>query len=464
VKNIDCLMNEADTSVSGPEHSAAPAAAIRATVGVKARAAAIVMAVAGLALAGCSKEPASKDPVVQVEAVAARKVDLQRTVSAEAVLNPIQQAEITPKINAPVQRVLVQRGAHVKKDQLLVVLENRDLAAAQLENKGAYEQAEASYANSVSGALPEEWKKAELDLQASKQALDAQQKLYESRQSLYREGALPRKDLDQAEVAYVQARNQYELAQKHVEALQSGGKQQALKAATGQLASAKGKFLGSEAQLSYSEIRSPINGVIADRPVYAGEMASSSKPLVTVMDVSQVVARAHIPQDEAALVKLNDPATLNAVGSEEKIPGKVTVVSPALDPNSTTVEVWVQAANPGDRLRPGSSVHVTINVGALRDAVVVPASAVLTGPEGKTSVMTLGTDGHAHETEVQVGVRQDRDVQIVSGLQPGQQVITVGAYGLPDNTQVQVSGGEQQMRGENQPIPGKDAKRLSNGD
>jgi multidrug efflux pump subunit AcrA (membrane-fusion protein) len=462
VKTMDRLMKAADMSASGPEHSAAPPGGTHTTAEMMKATAVILLTVAGLALAGCSKEPASKDPVVKVEAVAAKKVTLQRTVSAEAVLSPIQQAEITAKINAPVQRVLVQRGAQVKKDQLLVVLENRDLAAAQLENKGAYEQAEAAYANAVSGALPEEWKKAELDLQAAKQTLDAQQKLYDSRTTLYREGALPRKDFDQAEVAYVQARNQYELAHKHLEALQAGGKQRALKAATGQLASAKGKFLGSEAQLSYSEIRSPINGVIADRPVYVGEMASSSKPLVTVMDVSQVVARAHIPQDDAALVKLNDPVTFTAVGSEEKIPGKVTVVSPALDPNSTTVEVWVQAANPGDRLRPGSSVHLTINVGALRDAVVVPASALLNGANGKTEVMTVGPDGRAHETEVQVGVRQEGEVQIVAGVRPGQQVITTGAYGLPDNTQVQVSSGEQ--RGENQPIQGKNVKRLTNGD
>jgi HlyD family secretion protein len=459
VKTMDRLMKEANMSASGAEHSAATFTTAVVKTGMAA-----MLAVMGLALTGCSKETASKDPVVKVEAVAAKKVNLQRTVSAEGVLNPIQQAEITPKINAPVQRVLVQRGAHVKKDQLLVVLENRDLTAAQLENKGGYEQAEAAYANAVSGALPEEWKKAELDLQAAKQTLDAQQKLYDSRTTLYREGALPRKDFDQAEVAYVQARNQHELAQRHLEALQAGGKQQALKAATGQLASAKGKFLGSEAQLSYSEIRSPINGVIADRPVYAGEMASSSKPLVTVMDVSQVVARAHIPQDEAMLVRVNDPAALTLAGSEEKIPGKVTVVSPALDPNSTTVEVWVQAANPGDRLRPGSSVHVTINVGALRDAVVVPASALLNGADGKTEVMTVGSDGRAHETEVQVGVRQDSEVQIVAGLQPGQQVITTGAYGLPDNTQVQVSREEQQVRGENQPIQGKSVKRLTNGD
>ena len=74
--------------------------------------------------------------------------------------------------------------------------------------------------------------------------------------------------------------------------------------------SAKGKYLGAEAQLSYSEIRSPINGVVTDRPLYPGEMAAAGTPLLTVMDTTSVVARAHIPQEQAALLKVGDKATV----------------------------------------------------------------------------------------------------------------------------------------------------------
>src|SRR5258707_120271 len=82
------------------------------------------------------------------------------------------------------------------------------------------------------------------------------------------QGAMPRKELDQAGVDLTNARNQHEIAQKHLEALLAVGRQQQLKSAAGQLESAKGKYLGAAAQLSYSEIRSPIDGVVADRPLY----------------------------------------------------------------------------------------------------------------------------------------------------------------------------------------------------
>ena len=107
---------------------------------------------------------------------------------------------------------------------------------------------------------------------------------------------LPRKELDQSRVDITQARNQYAIAKKHLDYLMAIGKQQALKSAAGQLESAKGKYLGAQAQLSYSEIRSPIDGVVTDRPLYPGEMAAAGTPLLTVMDISSVIAKAHIPQ------------------------------------------------------------------------------------------------------------------------------------------------------------------------
>jgi len=390
-------------------------------------------------LSGCSKDKGEKEPVVPVQVASVEKTTLQRTVTAEAVLFPLQQSAIVPKISAPVKAFYVKRASRVRKGQLLAVLENRDLAAAAQENQGAYNQAEATYATTTSAQLPEEIQKAQLDTQAAKQMLEAEQKIYNSRQELFQQGAIPRKELDQAGVDLTQARNQYQIAQKHVDALMATGKQQALKSAAGQLESAKGKFLGAEAQMSYSQIRSPIDGVVTDRPLYPGEMAAAGTPIVTVMDISQVIAKAHIPQPEAALLKVGDKATIAVPGESEPVDAKVTVVSPALDPNSTTVEVWVQAKNPAQRSKPGTSVQVSMVAQTIPDALVIPAAALLTGQDGTTSVMVVGADNRAHQKPVSVGVRQGDQVQITEGLQAGDHVVASGAYGLPDNTQVTVA-------------------------
>ena len=385
----------------------------------------------------CSRAEKEPEPEVTVAATKAEKQPIRQVIRTDAVLFPKNQAAITPKIVAPVRTFYVNRGSKVHAGQLLAVLENRDLAAAEVESKGSYQQAEANFGIETTSALPEEWQKAEYDLKAAKENYDAEQKIYDSRKKLYQEGALPRKDYDQSLVALTQAKSQYEVASMHMTALQAAGKKQQMKSAEGQLTSAKGKYEGAAAQLAYSEIRSPIDGVVTDRPSYPGETPAPGMPLLTVMDTSSVIAKTHIPQDQAAQLKLGDTAAIKTPGSED-IAGKVTLVSPALDPNSTTVEVWVEAPNHDGRLRPGSSVTLEMVASTVKDAVVVPSSAVLKTTEGATAVMIV-KDGHAQAVEVETGVREADRVQITKGLNGGETVIVRGSYGLPDKTKVKIA-------------------------
>ena len=416
----------------------------------------IALACAMLGLASCSKEPADKEPTVSVQAVPAAKTELQQTITTQAVLFPLQQAAITPKISAPVHKFYVNRGSKVHKDQLLAQLENRDLSASSEENKGNLEQAQAAYETTTRASLPEELQKAQLDVEAAQKMLDAQQKVYTSREQLFQQGALPRKELDQSGVDLTQARNQFDIAQKHFDALQAIGKQQELKSAAGQLQSAKGKYMGAEAQLSYSEIRSPIDGYVTDRPLYPGEMAAAGTPLITLMDTSQVIAKAHIPQPDAAVLKVGDNATLTVPGESEPVDGKVTIISPALDPNSTTVEVWVQAVNRKQRLKPGTSVQLSMIAQTVKDAIAIPTESVLTAPDGATTVMVIGADNRAHQTPVKIGIREADKVQIVEGIQEGERVISTGAYALPDKTKVTVEAAA--APDEKKPAAGADDK------
>ncbi|HZI56477.1 MAG TPA: efflux RND transporter periplasmic adaptor subunit, partial [Verrucomicrobiae bacterium] len=172
-----------------------------------------------LAIAGCGKGDKEEAPEVSVQAVPAAKADISRVVATEAIIFPVAQSAITPKINAPVKKFYVVRGQKVHQGQLLATLENRDLSAAALDNKGAYQQAEAAYSTSVGATLPEESAKAELDVQTAQQELDAQQKLFTSREDLFKQGALPRKDLDAAAVSLAQAKSAYNIARKHLDGL-----------------------------------------------------------------------------------------------------------------------------------------------------------------------------------------------------------------------------------------------------
>ncbi len=397
----------------------------------------IIAVVTALVVVGCKSGEKPAESAVSVQAAVAQKSDISRVVHTEAVIFPKAQSLITPKINAPVKKFYVVRGQKVRQGQLLAELENRDLSAAALDNKGAYEQAQATYKTSIGASLPEDTQKAELDVQNAQQALDAAKKMFESRQVLFNQGALPRKDLDTARVAFVQAQNQYDMAKRHLDHLNALVKQEAVRGATGQLTSAEGKYLGAQAQLGYSQIHSPINGVIADRPLYPGEMASSTVPLLTVMDTSGIIAKAHIPEADAQILRKGDKATIDIPGLEG-VPATVTLVSPALDPGSTTVEVWIAAKNEKQQLRPGTTARISITAETVHDALVVPAVSLVNVNGDTAQVMVINSEGVAEARDVKVGIQTTEQAQIVSGLKLGEQVVTQGAYGLPDKTKVKV--------------------------
>jgi RND family efflux transporter MFP subunit len=406
----------------------------------------LVGVVLGVTFAACAKQEPTPEKIAPVEVAPVVRGSIRDIVTADAVLYPRDQANIMPKISAPVRRFLVNRGDHVKRGQLLAELENLDLVAAVLESKGQLAQAESS-ARATSAGVPEQVTKAQTDVDAGRQALDAAQKLLESRQQLFKEGALARRPVDEAQVAQAQARAQLETAQQHLQALQSVGKEEQIKSAAAQVEAARGRNAAVQAQVVYSEIRSPINGVVTDRPFYPGEMANAGMPLLTVMDVSSIVARVNLAQDQAKNIKVGDAATLTPADGSAAVTGKVTIASPAVDPNSTTLQVWVQADNPGERLRAGASVHVAIVAATIDDAILVPAAAILPSDEGGTTVMTVDEKDIAHQTRVTVGVREPEMVQVLyelqadgtlEGVQPGERVIISGGLGLDDDTKVRV--------------------------
>ena len=413
-----------------------------------------------LVLSGCSKEEKAKDPVVAVQVTPAKRATISQTISAQAVVYPLQQATVAPKITSTVKEFLVQRGSRVRKGQLLAVLENKDLVAAVEATKGEFQQADANYVTTVNAGLPQQIQKAELDAAAAKAAFDAQQKVYDSRKELFQQGALPQRDFDAATVALAQARSQNEQAQRQLIDLQRLGKEQALKAAQGSRLSAEGKYKGAEAQLSYSEVRSPIDGYVTDRPLYVGDIATANQPMLTVMDTSRLIAKAHIAQSEAAALKVGSPAEFKIQGLDEPIKGRVSLVSPALDPGSTTIEVWAEAIKPDPALKPGMTVEVTMTQKTVKDALVVPTPAVFKNDEGGSYVVIAGSDGHAHVKTIQVGAHNAEFSQIASGVNAGEPIITSGGYALPDKTQIKIEapGAEEREAGDKPDKGEKDDK------
>jgi multidrug resistance efflux pump len=388
-------------------------------------------------LSGCKKE-AAPETQVTVQAEHPEQGAIAEHIVADAILAPLAQAAIAPKIGAPVRKFYVQRGERVKEGQLLATLENNDLAAAALDNQGSYMAAEAAFATATKAQVPEDTQKAESDVAQARANLDLNLSIVKSRKQLFAEGAIPGRDLDTANAALVAAQAAYDAAAKHLESVRNVSRESALKSAQGQLTSAEGKYKGAAAQVSYSQIRSPINGVVTDRPLFAGETAAAGAPLVTVMDTSSLLAKMHLAQSLAQRMKVGDEASVTVPGVAEPVSAQVALISPALDPGSTTVEVWLKIGNKAGTLKVGTPVKVSITGRTDAWAWKIPVKSILTAQDGSKSVMVVGADGAAHKKVVRLGLEDAEDVQVTDGLAPSDLVITGGAYGLDDGVKVKL--------------------------
>jgi len=403
----------------------------------------LLVALLCLGVVGCKKSEPTPEVAVSVEAAKPATGPISEQITGDAILAPLAQAALSPKISAPVKEFYVQRGAHVHAGQLLVSLEDRDLAATALDNRGSYTAAEAAFDQTTKAQMPEDTQRAELDLAQAKANLDLNKSIVSGRRQLFKEGAIPGRDLDTAEAALVQAQAAYDTAAKHLQSVQSVSHTAAGKTAEGQLTSAKGKFQNAEALLSYASLRSPIDGVVTDRPLFSGETAQAGTPVITIMDTSSLLAKVHLSQAVTQRMKVGDKAQITVPGMDAPVDATVSLISPALDPGSTTVEVWVRLKNPDGKLKAGTPVHLTIAGRTVPDALQIPTEALIPAKDGSLGVMVIGSDGAAHLKPVQIGIRLPDKVQITSGIGTSDTIITSGGYGLDEGTKVEIKAAGQ---------------------
>jgi multidrug efflux pump subunit AcrA (membrane-fusion protein) len=390
-----------------------------------------------MAASGCkSSADESQAVAVAVKVQHPKMGPISEEIAADAILAPLSQAALAPRLSAPVREFYVQRGAHVHRGQLLASLEDRDLTGSVLDSKGNLSVAEATYETAVHATIPEEDQKAQLEVEQAKANLDVAKRTSEERKRLLDQGAIAGRDVDTAVAAQVQAQAAYDIAVQHLRSLDQTTRIANEKAAKGQLTSAKGRYESAEAQVSYSALRSPIDGVVTDRPLFAGETAAAGVPVITVMDTSSLLAKLHLAQSAAQELKIGGEAEVHVAGINEPVKASVSFISPALDPGSTTVEVWLKLPNPDGRLKVGTPVHVIITGRTVQNAIQIPSSALLPAQNTGSTVMIAGADGVAHTRVVTVGIRTAENVQIADGLSTTDNVITEGSYGLDDGTKI----------------------------
>jgi len=391
-------------------------------------------------------EEAEEAVVVSVKVEKAERGSISAEVTVLGTIFGRKEATVSSKIAGQIKTMALVRNKPVHEGDVIATLEARDVLAQRAEAAAALDEARSNLRNVTGGSIPQTAAQDEKAVRDARANVSNARRVYERRLTLYEQGGISKKEVDASQLALTTAENDLRLAEAterlHVVTMSPSDR----RVAESKLKQAEDRLSNLDAQLGYAVIRAPFTGVITEQFQFQGEFAQPGAKLFAIDDVSEVIVKAPVADTVAAQLKVGDAAkVLPQDLPGEELVGVISLVSRASDPQSRTVEIWVNLKNEGGHLRADSAAKVVVATQTANDVVIVPASAVTleatNANEG--SVMVVDEESVAHETKVTVGVRTSEKMEITSGMKGGETIVVEGNYALPDGTKVEVSEGEE---------------------
>jgi len=390
-----------------------------------------------LLITGCGEKGSADSiqpgPERTVTAVPARKGNLEENLSLTGTLNAAREVEITSKIPGRVEEVPVKEGTHIKAGDLLIQLERKELALAVAQAKAAVTTAEAGLARVLAGTRKEKIDQARAALAQASANADICKITFERMSNLLKDKTIPKTRYDEAKSHYDAALAQHKSAQAQLEMAKTGATREDIEIARTQVGQARAALATARRQFQNATISSPIDGVVAHKNVEPGEVVSPpimpGKALLEVVDMSSLKTTVNISENRVRSVRIGQDAIIILDGFPgELFPGKVSMISPVVDANSRTFKAEILLPNPGNRLKPGMFARVQLVLTRRKDVIIVPIKSITEDKKGK--IVFLAVNDTARVRPVTLGISDGVDIEVISGIKPGEKVIVEGNLGL----------------------------------
>jgi HlyD family secretion protein len=378
----------------------------------------LLTVVGGLIAATSSNTKIDPSKLAKVE-----KGDLAKSVVATGKVEPITKVEVKSKASGIVKKLLVDAGDRVKKGQLLAQLDKEEISAQVAQSQAGLQAAEASL------------KSAEADFERAK--VDAEgpdvpilKRAYERATGMAKDGVVSTSALEDAQKNYEMALNKQNGAKAQVTVLKAKIAQ-----AAAQVAQDKANLEQLEEQLSYTDIISPIDGVVLSRNVEMGDavssilvLGSSATLVMTLGDTSEVYVKGKVDESDIGKVYLGQPARIKVESFKDKsFNGKVTKISPmgVEKDNVTTFEVRVSINNPGGELKAEMTANAEIILEEHKNVLQIPEGSIVYDNQKKASVEVPDPKGKEgkRKVAVNIGISNGAKTELLSGLKEGDQVV-----------------------------------------
>ena len=407
------------------------------------------------------EETATEAPLPAVVLATVEEGVLEQGVRLSGQVKGNTQVDVLPKLSGKVEQIAVNVGDVVKKGDLLVQLDDSDIrsqvaqaeagvAAARAALEMAREQAQSQILNTANAYAQAKRgvEQAEAQLNTAKTALENARADYERVRQLYEAGLASQQQLEQAklglnqaEAAYKQAQGGYESAK---EALRLARKTQlqaerktAVKSAQAQLQQAEAGLAAARQQLENTRITAPVEGRVASINAVVGAMATAGMPLLTIVDMDPAVVEVPLPENVYPKVQIGQEVKVEVQGKTYS--GRVRSKDMTPNPGSRTYLLKVEVPNPDERLASGMTASVFIPEQGAEKRLLMPTAAYMESAEAGRGRVMVYKDGVVEERTVKIGRMTSEKVEVLSGLQAGEQVVVKGQHLLKDGDRVEVT-------------------------
>jgi HlyD family secretion protein len=400
-------------------------------------------------LVGESTAPAQTVTVTKVTTT-----EIDSTLSLSGTVSAYERTPVMSQAaGLQITDVLVERGDYVEQGQVLARLNNQVLSAEKVQEEGAISQAQARLSELKAGSRTEEIAQAESRVANAQSAiaqaesdLELVQKRVQRNTSLQADGAISRDRLDEilnqkrvAKSTLAGAKANLNEAKQGLAQLQAGSRPQTIAQAQAELDQAQGRLQAVEAQLGDTTIKAPRGGIIASREAKVGQTTSGSEMLFTIIQDGRLELRLQVPETLIGKIQSGQKVQITSNNNQNlELTGKVRKIDPLIDDSSRQATVYVDL--PTDTsLKPGMFLQARVNTDT-NQGEAVPIEALLPQSGNRAIAFVVQPDNTVKSQNVTIGeILPGQKVEIVEGLQPGDQIVLKGAAYLKDGDKVAIS-------------------------
>jgi RND family efflux transporter, MFP subunit len=357
---------------------------------------------------------------VSVEAQSVKGVEKNSSDTYKATLEASEQGIINSKISARIISISVENGQYVKVGDTIATLDDQDVRNNIAASESQLKVTEQQLAT------------AQVSIKKLKTSLDDATRNYDRQKSLYEKGGISKADFEAAEKTLSNAQADYESGNVSIQTAQANIEAQ--KVSLGNL----------QDNLNNTVIKAPISGVISEKAMNIGQMASAGTALAKVNNISSLYATIQIPQDKINNVKIGQPASVTLEGSDKTYTGIVKNIDLSADTTTRVFNCKINIDNTDNMLHPGVFTKVELISDQKTQIMSVPINALI-GTEGDYSVF-VNDNGAAKKQKVTIGDTDQNNVQITSGIKDGDQVICTNTSTLQDGDEIELSLNEDSLK------------------